>query len=287
MSLTSELERRRTSWEHFRGRDDILPQELRDEGVYGGGRGIWRDKSITAELTNNRAGVVVSVLHLGQRYANDLHSDGIVYHYPNNDTAGYDHADIQSIKSCHRLGLPVFVISHGKTKSHRKLDFGQIVDLSDDQCLILFGEQEDQHKRKLVPNTFHLNATAREKRRSSEQRQRDPMFRYWVSKRCGMECGFCGIKIPELLEAAHIKGVQCGGSDHPLNGLMLCANHHKAYDHGLVSVDPESKEIVCSPEVSTSMLGVTKSGLSAGIEPAVEALNWHFERWKKGLAHEK
>ena len=287
MSLTSEMERRRTSWEHFRGRDDILPQELREEGVYGGGRGIWRDKSITADLTNDRAGVVVSVLHLGQKYANDLHSDCIVYHYPNNATAGYDHADIQSIKNCHRLGLPVFVISHGKTKSHRKLDFGQIVDLSDGQCLILFGEQEDQHKRKLVPNTFHLNATAREKRRPSEQRKRDPMFRYWVSKRCGMECGFCGTNIPELLEAAHVKGVKYGGSDHPLNGLMLCANHHKAYDHGLVSIDPKSREIVCSPEVSASMLGVTKPALSAGIEPADEALNWHFKKWEKALAHEK
>ena len=112
----------------FEGRDDISPQELRDAGIYGGGRGIWRNKSKTGNLTSDGSGVVVSVLHLGQRYANDLHHDGIVYHFPNNSTAGYDLGDIKSIQNCFTLGIPLFVISHGKTKSLRKLHFGKIVD---------------------------------------------------------------------------------------------------------------------------------------------------------------
>ena len=281
MTLELELNRRHQLQNQFEGRDDISPQELRDAGIYGGGRGIWRNKSKTGNLTSDGSGVVVSVLHLGQRYANDLHHDGIVYHFPNNSTAGYDLGDIKSIQNCFTLGISLFVISHGKTKSLRKLHFGKIVDFGDDQCLILFGTNQNQSPPIVPLEQFKLNASTREKRRSVEQRQRDPMFRYWVGKRCGMKCGFCEVEIPELLEAAHIKGVQYGGSDHPLNGLILCANHHKAFDSWLVSVDPETDQIITAPNFNHHELGITKNVLSSRIKPALEALQWQHAKWRK------
>lgn len=38
------------------------------------------------------------------------------------------------------------------------------------------------------------------------------------------------------LEAAHIKWHQAGGPDAEVNGLALCALHHKLFDYGAYSV---------------------------------------------------
>jgi hypothetical protein len=45
----------------------------------------------------------------------------------------------------------------------------------------------------------------------------------------GWKCAVCGMRIVQLLDAAHIRGVAEGGSDDPRNGLMLCVNHHRAF----------------------------------------------------------
>lgn len=281
MSITAELNRRHSAWALLQGRDDIKPQELRDLGVYGGGRGIWRDKANTSSLTSDADGAVVSVLHLGQRYANDLYHDGIVYHFPSNETLSYDQADIQSIKNSFDLELPIFVISHGKNKKLRRVDFGNIVDFGKNECLIIFGDQPFSTKESAALSTFKLNASKREKTKPVEQRYRDPMFRYYVTKRCGMQCAVCSISTPELLEAAHVKSVEAGGSDHPLNGIILCANHHKAFDKWLFNIRPNSGEIVFKSGITNTQLKIENSSVLDRAMPAKEALNWRNNKWKR------
>ena len=62
----------------------VEPATLRALRLYGGAQGVWVDKATTASAQAPH-GAAVSVLHTGRSYADDLASDGVVYHYP--DTA--------------------------------------------------------------------------------------------------------------------------------------------------------------------------------------------------------
>ncbi len=44
------------------------------------------------------------------------------------------------------------------------------------------------------------------------------------------ECAICGLRLPEVLEAAHLVPHARGGRASRENGRLLCANHHRAYD---------------------------------------------------------
>ena len=77
----------------------------------------------------------------------------------------------------------------------------------------------------------------------SRRRQRDPEFRQRVLTAYEYRCAACGYDVRlgnrELgLEAAHLKWHQAGGPDVEVNGLALCALHHKLFDHGAYSITP-------------------------------------------------
>ncbi|MEJ7876908.1 MAG: HNH endonuclease [Solirubrobacterales bacterium] len=53
-------------------------------------------------------------------------------------------------------------------------------------------------------------------------------------------CAVCSLKERELVEAAHIIGWrEPEGIAAVVNGLALCAIHHRAYDRNLLGIDPE------------------------------------------------
>jgi len=70
---------------------------------------------------------------------------------------------------------------------------------------------------------------------------RKPLFREQVMRayeyRCAV-CGFYGRLGHTLvrLDAAHIKWHQAGGPDETVNGLALCALHHKLFDRGVFTL---------------------------------------------------
>jgi hypothetical protein len=70
--------------------------------------------------------------------------------------------------------------------------------------------------------------------------------------------------IIDLLQAAHLRRKAEGGSDHPRNGLVLCALHHLAYDRGLWAIEPSSLEVRFFPAVRmrcSCALPVDRSGI--------------------------
>ncbi|MFP4614945.1 MAG: phosphorothioated DNA-binding restriction endonuclease [Thiohalorhabdus sp.] len=78
----------------------------------------------------------------------------------------------------------------------------------------------------------------------STTRIRDPKFRREVLLAYGYRCAVCGLKIEMqdktvAIEAAHIKWHQAGGPDHTANGLALCTLHHKLFDVGAFTLDPD------------------------------------------------
>ncbi|WP_347159071.1 phosphorothioated DNA-binding restriction endonuclease [Pontibacter chitinilyticus] len=85
-------------------------------------------------------------------------------------------------------------------------------------------------------------------------RKRDPLFRESILKAYEYQCAVCGFSVRLrhqllALEAAHIMWHQAGGPDVEVNGLALCATHHKLFDMGAFTVTEELRMLV-SDEVN-------------------------------------
>lgn len=65
------------------------------------------------------------------------------------------------------------------------------------------------------------------------------IFRQVMLEAYDYQCAFCGFSFEEALEAAHIvPWAQCSDDLRcsPRNGLLLCANHHRLFDKGYLTV---------------------------------------------------
>jgi putative restriction endonuclease len=83
------------------------------------------------------------------------------------------------------------------------------------------------------------------------RRRRDPGFRERVLRAYEYRCCVCGFDLrvghqPTGLEAAHIQWHTAGGPDVVPNGLSLCALHHKLFDFGAFTLDPQELRVVYS-----------------------------------------
>jgi len=264
------------------GMTGVRPHVLRAIGIYGGAQGIWVDQKRTGPLTSDGTGIAVGVLHTGIEYVDDLSDDGIIYHYPETNRGRKDDREIQALKNAEGFQLSVFVITQSDTPNLRDVKVGWAIDHDDAsrQCIILFEEPP----KALPPDPdeipFRLSASRKEKKRSGKQRERSPEFQFDVIKRYGQQCAFCEIKEARLLEAAHIRPVSKNGSDDPRNGLVLCANHHKAIDNDLVGIRPSTLELIAlNANTPLTSLGVTRPSIShLGKKPHPDALRW---KWAK------
>lgn len=75
---------------------------------------------------------------------------------------------------------------------------------------------------------------------------RDAKFQRGIYGLYKGKCAICGLQA-HLTEAAHIIPVKEEGSDELINGLLLCRNHHKAFDMGLLNIN-EKYNIVINEE---------------------------------------
>ena len=104
-------------------------------------------------------------------------------------------------------------------------------------------------------------------------------FRKLVFNRYGERCAFCRIHSPELLDAAHVIAWNEKGADVPENGLALCKLHHRAIDAGVIRIDPNTLDLVCSDGFCHLDLHVEATDIRhLPATPAMEALLWLWER---------
>lgn len=71
------------------------------------------------------------------------------------------------------------------------------------------------------------------------QRLHQPMFSRRVIKAYRGQCALCRLRVPELLQAAHIKEDSDGGEPVVPNGIAMCAIHHLAFDRFVLGVRPD------------------------------------------------
>jgi putative restriction endonuclease len=294
-SVDEERQYRLGLWEKLKesgGPFGVAPSVLRELGIYGGAQGIWVDKKRTGRITEDGTGVTVAVLHTGSSYADDLADDSVIYHYPQTKRpANRDLSEVDATKAAGRLQLPFFIIAYPTPNSNlRDVHLGW-VESWDDQTrtfLIVFGNKPPPSLAPEVSEDtpFVLVAPARPARREVKVRVGQQRFKFRVFKRYGAECSVCGLAVPYLLDAAHIRAKQAQGSDDPRNGLVFCANHHRAFDAGLFAVDPSTLAIRCIPNgPDRKELGITAESLGHLSKlPHNDALCWFWGEWKKSLA---
>lgn len=88
------------------------------------------------------------------------------------------------------------------------------------------------------------------------KRKRSSDFRQKILQAYENRCAICGFDVrlghtPIALEAAHIKWHQAGGPDEEINGLALCALHHKLFDRGAFTLS-DNLEILVSDKANGS-----------------------------------
>ncbi|MBI5056201.1 MAG: HNH endonuclease [Nitrospirae bacterium] len=90
----------------------------------------------------------------------------------------------------------------------------------------------------------------------SEGKKRHPEFWENILRAYKYRCAVCGFDVrlghfPIALEAAHIKWYQAGGPDTEVNGLALCALHHKLFDRGAFTISDKMKILVSAHAYGT------------------------------------
>jgi hypothetical protein len=108
-------------------------------------------------------------------------------------------------------------------------------------------------------------------------------FRQMLLDVYGGQCAFTGYFGGEALEAAHIVPYCGSDSDHVANGLLLRADVHTLFDHGLIVVDtadPHNLKLVLAPSLLDSSYKILKDKMvrqpeNPTLRPSLKALEWH------------
>ncbi|GER92015.1 hypothetical protein KDW_61770 [Dictyobacter vulcani] len=293
MSNEQEILYRLELWKYLSektGFKNVEAGVLRDIKLYGGMQGIWVDKQRTVSLA--KEGVTVSVTHSGKSYPDDWSEDGVIYDYPKtNRLSGRDESEIEATKNTFKLGIPLFVIKH-VGHSLRNIYLGHVEAWDDDlrHFLIIFDEQFPEKTPVQVVRedpaeyqTFTLFHNDKSVKRTVQSRPNQQRFKFQVFKRYGATCMVCGLNAVALLQAAHIVPKEHKGSDDPRNGLVLCANHHLAFDLSLFAIHPDTLELCAAPSIENlqELLITVDSIHHLSCLPHIDALRWSFERWQK------
>lgn len=260
--------------------DRVTPADIRQVRLYSGGQGIFVDKKRTSSA-DYPAGIAVSVLHTESVYADELADDGILYHYPRTGRAGSrDVGEVQATKNTMSVGVPVAIIVRPNSSvNYRHIRWGWVLDFEDTEELfyIQFEDPRDDYVEASLEQ-FNLTAAQKSRKYLSPSRPGQSKFRFDVFKRYGCQCAVCSIAVKELLEAAHIVAKQFDGCDDPRNGLVLCRNHHRAFDKGLLAINPETLALEARKDSDLTRLGVERTSIDhLPHGPAIEALWIKFD----------
>ena len=112
-------------------------------------------------------------------------------------------------------------------------------------------QSEEEFNRLAIPEKesskeLDLPTGPTEKPLTRPMRLVQSFFRRSVLASYGYKCSFCGLEVRSLLNASHIIpwNVSVEMRANPRNGFCLCVLHDRAFDRGLMSVDPDSRLLI-------------------------------------------
>ncbi|MFG2117833.1 HNH endonuclease [Streptomyces sp. NPDC048710] len=292
-SVDAEREWRIAVWENLLARRDsaglVTADAVRAVGAYGNFRGIWADKSRTQKIHPD--GVTIGLKHTGQHYPDDLDENGVLYHYPVTRQRGRDLGEVNATKAAATLQLPLFVITeHGDL---RGVQLAWVEGWEDESSLFLvkFGEtppvQVLDHDRS-EEQPFQLEGNRRRRRNGTVVTRPDQArFKLEVFQRYGPRCPLSGIAIPQMVEAAHLRGDADGGTADARNGLPMNAALHRAFDAHLFAINPDTLSAEARPGgPSLEDMGILHPKLALDRLPHPEALRWRYNEWLRCTGRE-
>ncbi len=151
------------------------------------------------------------------------------------------------------------------------------------QALVL--EPEEKRPGQLAARAEHIGPT--EGRGITATRLCQSFFRRAVLASYDAACCICGLDLPQLLVASHIVpwATEEKARADPHNGLCLCALHDRAFDRGLLGIDPALRVSVCShvrgstaPFAQITVLDFDGKSIRPPrrFRPGSEYLEWHW-----------
>ncbi|MFC5556503.1 HNH endonuclease [Methylobacterium iners] len=180
-----------------------------------------------------------------------------------------------------RLRLPVFVVTYPTPgAATRKVHLGWVQGYDDAEgwFLVTFGDAPGEIAEQGIEEAAFTPVGPKVRRQQlTKARIGQPRFKFRVFQRYGGRCAACGLIVQEMLEAAHIIPAEHGGTDDPRNGLVLCCNHHSAFDRGLLLIHPETLRFEARDHL-LEHIQVTQSSLSSlPNKPHPEALRLRWQ----------
>ena len=244
--LARERQRREAMWSRLHelgGPDEVTVGAIQAAGIRPAntGQGIFRDHANTRVL--GPAGVSLTLLDLGTSYDDAFDEEGGTYHYPKGGgRGGRDAAEVEATKEACRLCLPVFVVLPGSRANLRTVRRGWVTDFDDARgvFLIAFDGLCAAEPELFVPRSETVRERVTSERWARPGQRR---FAFRVFKAYGAVCALCDHEVETVLEAAHVVPVASGGTDRVDNGLVLCRNHHRAFDTDLLAFEPETARV--------------------------------------------
>ena len=270
------------------GPEGVKPETLHNLRIYEGQAGIWRDKARTSYISGDDSGLAVTFFHKGNTYPDALTATGLTFHYPMTDRPGKtDINDIEAAKMASVLRLPLFAITlNSDNSSLRDVKLGYVTKWDDKKrfFFLAFGNNRPPslevvplHEEDFPP--FRMTDSSRSKKSTTiSNYSRDPNFKKNLIAYYGARCAVCDLDVLEVLDGAHIRAKEHQGSDDVRNGLIFCANHHRAFDFGLFHILPDNLNIDISSGYSFESLGLTRTNLFHLVNrPHIKALRWVWE----------
>lgn len=204
---------------------------------------------------------------------------------PNKENDSNKKGDIEAARYNLSNKIPIGILYKIKKGHNRVLGLGIITSERDDGVFMVepFSYKEsmlhpiEQFKKMIENEEINTSFIAEVVQRRGQAIFKKKLLMEYT------ECAICGMDEPSLLNASHIKPWKYSSDlerTDKFNGLLLCPNHDKLFDQGLITFTDEGNIIISNNLTPTTkkILGLTESIYIYLEEAHKTYLSWHREK---------
>ena len=293
-TIPEEFNRRKLLWDGLKiGNDNsVLYNELKSSKIV-----VTQRELFASRIKGLDEYVAQTLLSTNVIYDSTAEGDYVLYDFPDTNNKEMDSKEANGIRASKNYNMPLFVVFENiADQGKRYIMTGIVTGINEASKTFLV--KLSNHFPDSIPQT-KINPTRKKLERfylyekkgnvpttKAKTRPNQGKFHFDVISLYGLECAVCGIKHKPLIEAAHILPKANHGSDHPENGIPLCANHHKLFDDYWFTIDTD-KNIIPADGLTLDDLQISYDNIKKlRHAPHVEALEKRyqlFQKYKKNM----